>query len=71
MIFSGDSTSVIVTFDPFNVKNVPDLKFLGPERHLEKFRENLVDNLEKWDRDGDVLREFLKLLGMRQLEKAA
>lgn len=63
----GENVSVIVTFDPFNVNSAPDLKFLGAERHLGKYRERLVENLEKWNRNGDVVGEFLKLLGWKSV----
>lgn len=65
--FSGENLSVIVTFDPINVGNAPDLKFLGSDRYLERFRGKLVENLTKWDRNGDVVKEFLKLLGLGQI----
>ncbi|KAJ8984147.1 hypothetical protein NQ317_017798 [Molorchus minor] len=63
----GDNISVIIKIDPYNIANVPDMKFLGPERLIEQYRTIVNENLEKWmEEDDDVFSEILKLLGMVQ-----
>lgn len=62
--FIAENLSVIATFDPFNINNPPNLKFLGAEQHIEKYTKNLIENLENWNYNNDVVTEFLKLLGL-------
>lgn len=58
-----DNVSIIVTFDPYKVRSVPNIKFLGPERLIEKYRVSLMENLADFDVDGNIIDELLKLLG--------
>lgn len=58
-----DNVSVIVTFDPHKIKSVPNIKFLGPERLVEKFRASLMENLVNFDIDGNIINELLTVLG--------
>lgn len=61
--FLGDDISVVLKLDPCKVNELPDLKFLGPPKESEAFNKKVAANLNNWDTDGDVVEEFLKLLG--------
>lgn len=55
--------SFVIRVNPHNVKAVPNIKFLGPERLIEMYRTRLVENWSNWNTDGDIVTELLKLLG--------
>lgn len=56
----------MVTVDPYNVNQRPDLKFLGPERIVDLYRSRLNDNLESWDYNNDPFQQLLHLLGLEE-----
>lgn len=64
IIVLGENISLILTVDPLNIKNIPDVKFLGPAKLSENFRTTVNDNLEHWDKNNDILIEILRLIGM-------
>lgn len=60
---SGDNISAVVTFDPCNIKGVPEMKFLGSEENVEELQLKMSKNIEAWDLNGTLADEILKLLG--------
>ncbi|CAH0549335.1 unnamed protein product [Brassicogethes aeneus] len=62
-IYLGENTSVTVRVDAYNIKLRPEILFLGPERIVEIYRDNLNSNLDTWDENGDPYTQLLKILG--------
>lgn len=54
---------MIIKFNPWNKGDVPEIKFLGPERQVQVFRNKISNNLTGWDSNNDIIDEILKLLG--------
>lgn len=59
---------MILTLDPLNVTHIPDIKFLGPEKMAEIFRNTVNGNLENWDSRNDIIVEILHLIGKLLLQ---
>lgn len=58
------NVSMTITIDPWSNASIPNLQFLGPERLVQGFRQNVAENLINWNSDTDVVQEILKLLGL-------
>ncbi|KAJ8917320.1 hypothetical protein NQ315_002342 [Exocentrus adspersus] len=63
-IWIEENFSVIITVNPSDVSRLPDIKFLGPERSVDKYRDALNANLCDWDPSGGVFSGILSLLGL-------
>lgn len=61
---TGENLSLIITVDPFKICQLPEIKFLGPEKSVEIYRDSLNRNLENWDPQGDIFSGILQSLGM-------
>lgn len=59
----GENISTIITVDPFNVYERPDIKFLGPDRLIESYSSSLNENIGKWAYQENILQGILDLLG--------
>ncbi|KAJ8956239.1 hypothetical protein NQ318_014970 [Aromia moschata] len=60
----SENVSALITVDPYNVASIPDIKFLGPERLVSKYRNIVNENLEHWTSGEDVYLQLLNLLGL-------
>lgn len=54
---------MVITLNPWNDACIPSIKFLGPERSVEDFRQKVAENLINWQANADIVDELLKLLG--------
>lgn len=65
-IWIGDDVSMILTIDPCNIAQIPEIKFLGPGSITESYRMTMNENLEKWDPQNDIVFEILQLIGLEK-----
>ncbi|KAH1011471.1 hypothetical protein HUJ04_000836 [Dendroctonus ponderosae] len=68
-IWLGENISTIITVDPFNIYERPDIKFLGPDRLIESFSSSLNENIGKWVYQENIFQGILDLLGLQEFPK--
>lgn len=59
----GPNISIQLTFDPWDIKNIPKIQFMGTEAVVAPIRDSYINNLENWDPDYDIAQNILRLLG--------
>lgn len=55
--------SMVITFNPNDIRHLPQIKFLGPHNAVKKYNEVVSRNFLNWNPNEDVLSELVKLLG--------
>nr|CAH7766863.1 unnamed protein product [Callosobruchus chinensis] len=63
-IWLDDNLSMIITINPFRMSELPEIKFLGPDRLTEPYYSNINHNILEWDANEDIFMEILKLIGL-------
>lgn len=53
----------MITFNPVDIRDLPQIKFLGPHNIVKKYNEIVNRNFLNWNPNEDILSELLKLLG--------
>ncbi|KAI4454785.1 ubiquitin ligase protein phf9 fanconi anemia group l protein [Holotrichia oblita] len=54
--------SMVIVFNPSEIRHLPEIKFLGPHNAVKKYKEIVSRNFLNWNPNEDVLSELLKLL---------
>ncbi|XP_066148809.1 E3 ubiquitin-protein ligase FANCL-like isoform X1 [Euwallacea fornicatus] len=68
-IWLGENISVIITVDPFNIFQRPDIRFLGPEKSVEPYNTNFNNNFGNWALTENIFQAVLDLLGIEAFPK--
>ncbi|XP_066257766.1 E3 ubiquitin-protein ligase FANCL-like isoform X2 [Euwallacea similis] len=68
-IWLGENISVIITVDPFNMFQRPDIRFLGPEKSIEPYNTNFNNNFANWGLTENIFQAILDLLGIQAFPK--
>ncbi|GJQ85904.1 hypothetical protein Trydic_g21759 [Trypoxylus dichotomus] len=54
--------SIVITFNPSGMRDLPQIKFLGPHSAVKKYKEIVSRNFLNWNPNEDIFNELLKLL---------
>ncbi|VEN48379.1 unnamed protein product [Callosobruchus maculatus] len=65
-VWLDDNLSMIITINPFRMCQLPEIKFLGPDRLTESYYSNINRNILEWNANEDVFMEILKLIGLEE-----
>lgn len=65
-IWLGEDVSMILTIDPLNIIQIPEIKFLGRGSITECYQTKTNENLPNWDPQNDIILEILHLVGLNK-----
>ncbi|CAG9861621.1 unnamed protein product [Phyllotreta striolata] len=67
-IWLGDSSSIVITVDPFKLSEVPVITFLGPEG-LTDIYVSMNRNVHNWSPTNDLYHEILKFIELESFPR--
>ncbi|XP_051160141.1 E3 ubiquitin-protein ligase FANCL [Leptopilina boulardi] len=69
-IYLSDSLSLMMTLDHSYLSSVPNVKLVGCESEVVKYRENLSDRIQLWDCEYSLLQNLYLLLDIIEFPQA-
>lgn len=69
-IYLSDSLSLMMTLDLSYLSSVPNVKLVGCESEVLKYRENLSDRIQLWDCEYSLLHNLCLLLDINEFPQA-
>lgn len=70
-IYLTQSLSVLINIDPLNPADLPDIKLLGSDTEVAKYRNIMSENLQKWDSECNLLDNLMTLLNVHEFPQAS